>query len=152
MHSALLKRQLTGGRGARSHAASNTSIIAPFKGQATLSQANLPCPCQRSVVLPLNLTTWHAVSAQHSRLQPGTPAVAHALLFGAVLRQSYLPELSCSAPGAGTIQVNTLNGLHGSPPFCAQYNLVRKQPQAGPGCAAACVLSTVCGACCPLAV
>ena len=55
--------------------------------------------------------------------------MADALLFGAVLRQPYLPELSCSAPGAGTIQVNTLNGLHGSPPFCAQYNLVRESPQ-----------------------
>ncbi|KAK9846359.1 hypothetical protein WJX81_002384 [Elliptochloris bilobata] len=40
-----------------------------------------------------------------------------------VLRHPYLAELSCTARGAGTIQVNTLNGLHGSPPFCAHYNL-----------------------------
>lgn len=70
--------------------------------------------------------------------------VAYVLLFGAVLRQPYLPELSCSAPGAGTIQVNTLNGLHGSPPFCAQYNLVREKPQAGLVCAHVCIVSTAC--------
>ena len=43
----------------------------------------------------------------------------------ACVRHPYLAELSCDALGAGTIHVNTLNGLQGSPPFCAAYNLVR---------------------------
>jgi len=41
------------------------------------------------------------------------------------VRTPYLAELSCDAPGAGTMPVNTLNGLQGSPPFCAAFNLVR---------------------------